>query len=47
MLHGVIQALSNDFEIGMPRDLVRLVRKSRKSKVDENSPLYNLQADQK
>jgi hypothetical protein len=35
LLHEVIRALAVDFNIEMPRDLVQLVRKSRKSKLDE------------
>jgi hypothetical protein len=35
LLHGVIRALADDFNIELPQDLVQLVRKSRKSKLDE------------
>ena len=35
LLHEMISALANDFNIEMPQDLTRLVRKSRKSKLDE------------
>jgi hypothetical protein len=39
LLHAVIRALANDFNIEMPQDLIRLMRKSRKS-IPDNERHY-------
>jgi hypothetical protein len=36
LLHGVIFALARRFKIDLPQDLIRLVRKSRKSRRDDS-----------
>jgi hypothetical protein len=36
LLHNVIRALANDFKIEIPQDLIRLVRNSSKSRLDND-----------